>query len=158
MKRVAFLLGSALLSLLFVLSVWQDTNREWTGYQQQFLNKLQKAERRGISGGIKQLIVPQLSRVDRCTTCHLAIDKPQLALAEEPFTAHPGEYLKWHPPEQFGCTVCHGGQGLATEVQAAHGEVEHWEKPLLRGELVQAACNKCHGDLQAIEAHVPKLG
>jgi mono/diheme cytochrome c family protein len=87
----------------------------------------------------------------------VAIDKPQLALAEEPFTAHPGEYLAWHPPEKFGCTICHGGQGLATEVKAAHGEVKHWEKPLLRGSLVQASCRKCHGDLEAIRDHAPML-
>jgi mono/diheme cytochrome c family protein len=87
----------------------------------------------------------------------LAIDKPQLALAEEPFTAHPGDYLQWHPIDKFGCTVCHGGQGLATESAAAHGDVKHWEEPLLRGELVQASCRQCHGDLRAIEPHVPLL-
>jgi len=107
--------------------------------------------------GIKQLIVSELHHVDRCTSCHVAIDKPQLALAEEPFTAHPGEYLVWHPPEQFGCTVCHGGQGLATEVKAAHGDVKHWEEPLLRGRLVQASCRKCHGNLVTMQSHVPML-
>ena len=36
----------------------------------------------------------QVYRVDRCTTCHVAITKPQLALAEEPFTAHPGSLAR----------------------------------------------------------------
>ncbi len=157
MKRVVFLVFSALLALLFVLSIWQDTNREWTGYQRRFFKTLAKDERRGVSGGIQQTLVTNLDRVDRCTTCHLAIDTPQLALAEEPFTAHPGKFLEWHPIEKFGCTVCHGGQGLATDVKAAHGDVPHWEEPLLRGELVQSSCRQCHGDLRPIEAHVPKL-
>jgi cytochrome c2 len=43
--------------------------------------------------------------------------------------------------------VCHGGQGLATEVEAAHGHVEHWETPLLTGTLLQASCAKCHDNL-----------
>ena len=145
------------LFVLFIVTMWEDTHREWTRYQHQFLSRLHRDERRGLSGGIKQLIVKDLDRVDRCTTCHLAIDKPQLALAEEPFTAHPGQLLQWHPPEKFGCTVCHGGQGLATEVKAAHGDVEHWEEPLLRGSLVQASCYQCHGNLEAVAPHVPLL-
>jgi len=157
MKRVLFLAWTALLVGLFVLSLWQDSHREWTTYQQQFLRTLTKDERRGMSFGVKQLVISELHRVDRCTGCHVAIDKPQLALTEEPFTAHPGDYLQWHPPEQFGCTVCHGGQGLATEVSAAHGEVKHWEEPLRRGSLVQASCYSCHGDVAAIEAHAPLL-
>ena len=125
MKRVFFLILTGLLTLFFIVSMWQDTDREWTRTQHRFFKTLAKDERRGLTGGIKQTIVNDLRRVDRCTTCHLAIDKPQLALAEEPFTAHPGQFLQWHPVEKFGCTVCHGGQGLATDVKAAHGDVPH---------------------------------
>ena len=157
MKRLLFLLLTGVLAVLFVITVWQDTAREWTTYQGRFLKTLHKEERRNVSGGIKQVIVKDLNRVDRCTTCHLAIDKPQLALGEEPFTAHPGKFLEWHPIEKFGCTVCHDGQGLATEAKAAHGDVKHWEDPLLRGSLVQASCRQCHGDLKAVDAHVPTL-
>ncbi len=157
MKRLLFVGLTGLLAVLFLITLWGDTNREWTDDQRLFIGRLAKDERRGLTPGIKQVILGDLNRVDRCTTCHLAIDKPQLALAEEPFTAHPGRYLEWHPPEQFGCTVCHGGQGLATEAAAAHGDVPHWEEPLLRGELVQASCRQCHGNLQAIAEHVPLL-
>ena len=157
MRRVIFVVLTGLLTLLFLITMWRDTNREWTRYQDRFLKTLTKAERRGLTGGIKQIIVSDLKRVDRCTTCHMAIDKPQLALAEEPFKAHPGKFLEWHPPEKFGCTVCHGGQGLATETAAAHGDVAHWEEPLLRGPLVQASCAQCHGDVRKIAQHVPLL-
>jgi len=123
MKRVLFIVGTALLAALSLVAMWQDTHKEWSAYQGQFLKTLAKDERQGVKGGIHQILASDLGRVDRCTTCHLAIDKPQLALAEEPFTAHPGDYLTWHPPAKFGCTVCHAGQGLATEVVAAHGAV-----------------------------------
>jgi mono/diheme cytochrome c family protein len=137
--------------------LWQDAARDWTRYQGRFANSLSRSERRGLGGGLAQFHVQDLHRVDRCTTCHVAIAKPTLALAEQPFTAHPGDYLASHPPEKFGCTVCHGGQGLATDVKAAHGDVKHWEEPLLRGNLVQASCRKCHGDLDAIAPQAPQL-
>lgn len=157
MKRVLFVVLTAWLMLCFVVAMGQDATREWTRTQRQFFRTLSREERRGLSGGIHQHLVSALDRVDRCTTCHLAIEKPQVALAEQPFTAHPGRLLEQHPVEKFGCTVCHGGQGLATETAAAHGDVEHWEEPLLRGSLVQASCRQCHGDLKAIEPHVPEL-
>lgn len=157
MKRLLFLILSALLTALFVCTFVSDSTREWTRYQRRFLQTLSRDERRGITGGIKQILATDLHRVDRCTTCHLAIDKPQLALAEEPFTSHPGQYLQWHPVETFGCTVCHGGQGLATEAAAAHGDVPHWEQPLLRGPLVQASCRSCHGTAWQIAEQAPWL-
>ncbi len=157
MKRLLFLILSAALTGLFAYALWLDTNRDWTRYQSAFKKTLEPAQRRSVPGGIQQLLVNNLDRVDRCTTCHVAIDKPQLALAEEPFKAHPGKYLEWHPIEKFGCTVCHGGQGLATDTKAAHGDVKHWEEPLLRGSFVQSSCASCHGNLQAIGEHVPLL-
>ena len=157
MKRVYFVILTVALTLLFLITMWQDTTREWTSTQHTFLKTLERGERRGVPRGIQQFIVSDLGRVDRCTSCHVAIDKPQLALAEEPFTVHPGRFLEWHPPQAFGCTVCHGGQGLATEAPAAHGDVEHWEEPLLRGRFVEASCYQCHGDLEVIAPFAPQL-
>ena len=157
MKRLLFLIFTSVLAVVFLVAVWQDTNRGWTHYQRRFVRTLERDQRRKIPTGIQQIIVKDLERVDRCTTCHIAVDRPQFALGEEPFKAHPGKFLEWHPPEKFGCTVCHGGQGLATEVAAAHGDVPNWEEPLLRGPLVQASCRQCHGDLKPIRQYVPVL-
>lgn len=157
MKRLVFLVLSAVLTALFGVALWQDSHREWNAIQRRFLKTLARDEGAAVKTGLQQLLVTPLDRVDRCTTCHLAIEQPHLALADEPFTAHPGRFLQQHPPEQFGCTVCHGGQGLATGVKTAHGDVTHWEEPLLRGPLVQASCGRCHGDLEAITEHVPLL-
>jgi mono/diheme cytochrome c family protein len=157
MKRLLFNILTVALTLAFFIELGRDMNSEWSRTQHAFIKPLARDERRNVKSGIQQIVIKDLDRVDRCTTCHVAIDKPQMALGEEPFKAHPGQMLQWHPPEKFGCTVCHGGQGLATEAAAAHGDVKHWEQPLLRGPLVQAACAQCHGNLDEIQEHVPQL-
>lgn len=94
-----------------------------------------------------QIHIPELNQVDRCKSCHLGIDWNESISDEQPFKKHPGSYifLKNHPLKDFGCTVCHEGQGRATtSVEKAHGEVEYWLHPMLRGSLAQASCIKCH--------------
>ena len=63
-------------------------------------------------------------KVDRCTTCHLGIDKRGFENAPQPFTTHPNFefYLQGpHPVEKVGCTSCHQGRGRATSfVNAVH--------------------------------------
>ena len=92
----------------------------------------------------KQLYLPELGRIDRCVTCHAAIDDPAMQDAAQPLTAHPGDYMLNHSKERFGCTVCHQGQGLATTVEDAHGHVPHWPDPMLAREQLDQACAKCH--------------
>ena len=62
--------------------------------------------------------------------------------APQPFTFHAN--LAPHVPARFGCTVCHGGQGLATDKQNAHGKVAFWQEPLLPKEYIRASCGRCH--------------
>src|SRR5256885_14476071 len=68
-----------------------------------------------------------------------------------------------HPPEKFGCTPCHNGQGPAVNSpDGAHGNfldahghvenVEFIEAPMLRAEKMQANCIKCHAGVQHLEA------
>jgi hypothetical protein len=70
--------------------------------------------------GQKQLYLTDLNRIDRCVTCHVAIDNPGMADAMQPLIAHSGDIMENHPKEQFGSTVCHGGQGRATAAEDAH--------------------------------------
>jgi cytochrome c2 len=78
------------------------------------------------------------------------------------FRTHPDRMellTRAHPPEKFGCTVCHGGQGSQTKgVQRRefrHGaDDHHWNDPLTEevlvmgrkfdGAFLQAKCEKCH--------------
>jgi cytochrome c2 len=164
----------------------------------------------------------QVTRYDRCTTCHLGIDQPKFArpalkyLTEAPspeedkklatarelleqrkktlgdaaadpsqmqlttlstaeltparvaeFCAHPrldlfADANSPHPAEKFGCTICHSGQGSATEFTlAAHTpndaaqahewkKTEGWERshfwdfPMLPRRFIESSCLKCH--------------
>lgn len=97
-----------------------------------------------------------VARVDRCQTCHLAVNRAGFEEAPHPFRTHPRREVllaeNAHPPEKFGCTACHGGQGAAVNsVRPAHGEVPYWEHPLLRGAKAQSSCISCHLDVQRLE-------
>jgi cytochrome c2 len=150
-----------LLILSCALFFASDRAHDWRYYQMQF--RAQVAETLGadkaktVPAGIQQLWVPGLRRADRCVTCHQATAWKGFERAEEPYRTHPVEPLAQHPVEKFGCTACHGGQGWAVDVSDAHGEVAHWEEPLLsrslgqsyslatdKAALLQMNCNTCH--------------
>lgn len=118
-------------------------------------------------------------KVDRCTTCHLAIDQKGFEKAPQPFRTHPKLDLflgtdSPHPLEKIGCTVCHGGSGQSMSfVQAAHTpqseeqekswrkeyrwhELKHWEAKMLPLQHTQASCTKCHQGVMEIP-EAPKL-
>jgi cytochrome c2 len=121
-----------------------------------------------VPEGLQQIWIPALDRVDRCTTCHATIDWGEsMAKADNPAKSHPvledfPELMEKHPIEEFGCTLCHGGQGSATTKDAAHGEVPFWEEPLLtqalaerygveRRHLMEMRCNVCHQHQGAVK-------
>jgi mono/diheme cytochrome c family protein len=103
-----------------------------------------------------------VARVDRCQTCHLAINRPGFEKEANPFKTHPRREVlladNAHPPEKFGCTTCHEGQGVAVNsAKQAHGEVSLWEFPLLRGASAQSSCTSCHLDVQKFADDAPLL-
>jgi mono/diheme cytochrome c family protein len=135
---------------LVVIGYYQDEYREWKIYQRRFIEgeirraptPQQKAASSTIPVGIRQILLPELQRVDRCTTCHLAVDDPSYGRYPQPLAYHP--LHDQHPFEKFGCTICHRGQGRATTAAAAHGNVPHWDEPMLPPQYIQASCGKCH--------------
>src|SRR3990167_9212006 len=58
-----------------------------------------------------------MGRVDRCQTCHMAANRPGFENEPQPFRTHSRREVlladSAHPPDRFGCTVCHEGQGAA---------------------------------------------
>ena len=99
------------------------------------------------SVGIKQIVLPKLGGIDRCISCHVALEDPRMADAQQPLRAHPGTLLDTHDIQKVGCTVCHGGQGRAlTKVDAHANLFPHWEKKRLSGMFVQANCARCHSE------------
>lgn len=139
---------------------WSDFTPEWNDYQSEFRQLVAEkfgSEKAALAPrGLQQVWAKELGRVDRCTTCHQGIEWKGFDSAPNPFKTHSKEILEKHPIARFGCTVCHGGQGYATDVESAHGFVKQWEEPLLGkqlGELylikdktglMQANCNECH--------------
>lgn len=123
---------------------------------------------------IEQIIVTQFgeSRVDRCATCHIASDDPRFQGHSEPLRTHPysealgdvqrnGRWERRHKFTDFGCTICHDGQGRGLEAFYAHGEDVFWPDPMLGyvtqanwhsefkarltgKEYMQANCAQCH--------------
>ncbi len=109
--------------------------------------------------GIRQIWLRDIDRVDRCTTCHLGVDDDAFVKAPQPFTTHSGTWLKTHPPDRFGCTVCHGGQGEATDYRdAAHQPIPHWSDPIRPRELIEANCGTCHREREPKEAFLLAAG
>ena len=143
------------------LFMWSDRARDWRYYQMEFrqmvAGKFGDDRAAVLPAGVQQIWVADLSRADRCVTCHQATAYKGFETAEHPYRTHPVEPLRQHPVENYGCTSCHSGQGWAVDTAAAHGEVAHWEEPLLSralGEtytlagdtnaLMQMNCNTCH--------------
>jgi len=100
---------------------------------------------------IRQIHVRDVDLVDRCETCHLGTREPVVLTktamgGEAVFTSHPNrEILKIHDPEKFGCTPCHGGNGIATtSIQKGHGRHKFWLWPLHYRENFEAGCQQCH--------------
>jgi len=52
--------------------------------------------------------------------------------------------LKQHPFPTFGCTTCHYGTGRELIQDAAHGDPEHSQTPMLPAKYMEAACAQCH--------------
>jgi mono/diheme cytochrome c family protein len=154
---IFFLLSVAAL-VLMLSAIWQASTPTWKDYQRQFFQLEAQGEPSAVTKAavlatppeIHQILLPGLQRVDRCTTCHLGVDDPTMKNAAEPFRYHEG--LGPHISSRFGCTICHGGQGLATTVKDAHGDVPFWQDPLLRADDVRASCGRCHkeGDVPGV--------
>jgi len=162
----ALFVGSLLTLLLLAgamvqenfLSPWRHFQRE---YQSQLLaspDERQRALGEKFSVEIRQVDLPHLGTVDRCVSCHNGIENPAMASAPQPHRPHSGNYLKWHPVGKYGCTVCHRGQGSATDFFEAKAVDVHWEYPLLPAGLTQASCGACHApDSSLMKEHAPLL-
>jgi mono/diheme cytochrome c family protein len=125
---------------------------------------------------VQQTITPNIhdelnfirfQKMDRCRTCHIAIDREGYETYPQPYTTHPSleTYVgsaSPHPLATTGCTVCHEGMGQSIGfVSSSHTpetdeqmhaweeqygwEVPHlWDYPMLPADMTEASCAKCH--------------
>ncbi len=115
--------------------------------------KIPKIQQTSIEDFDRNAFDEAVARVDRCQSCHMGIDKRGFEDAPQPFRTHSNfeQIIGKHPTDKLGCTPCHEGQPPAVNsVAMAHGDIEHWEHPLLRGEEMQSRCIKCHVDVGSL--------
>lgn len=108
------------IAVLIVLAVspLKDYNQEWRKSQRKYY-KAQAARATDPKEAqrllntrieVKQIILQNGKDVDRCITCHLDLDALE--------ASHPT--ADEFPFEDYGCTICHGGNGRATTKDEAH--------------------------------------
>jgi mono/diheme cytochrome c family protein len=161
------LLAASGVTLLFLLAAMVRENflSEWRYHQRTYRRILlasdDEAQRRlgeKFTIQVRQADLPQLGIVDRCVSCHVGLDNPAMIGERQPYCPHSGDHLKHHPVERYGCTVCHQGQGLATNFREAKASDVHWDYPMLPARLTQASCGLCHDASSPLMArHAPAL-
>ena len=179
--RWALAIGSFVILLVHGIVFYDQFFHKWESHQTAYFDQARAmaktdAERAALTGRrprIEQIIVTTFgdNRVDRCTTCHIGIDDPRFKEHAAPLKSHPyseamgdrvinGNWERRHKFSDFGCTVCHDGQGRGLNTVYAHGEDHYWPDPLLGyvtqnwradlkpklkdKEFIQANCAQCH--------------
>ena len=108
LMKVVLLVSSLATLLLLVGAAWQENFRgPWREFQRDYRIRLidtatdDRARRAADSFRIehKQLYLPELGAIDRCTTCHLGVENPQMTDAPQPLTVHSGDLLARHPTD-----------------------------------------------------------
>jgi mono/diheme cytochrome c family protein len=155
-QNLLYAIFAVSLLVLFGFTVVKEFTAEWRGYQDTYIKmQLEKEKNHEVIEVIKsspiriyQIWNPELGVTDRCITCHLAVDNPTFKDAAEPFRYHSA--AREHEFAKIGCTICHQGQGRATETEQAHARekdgtpIEHWDFPMWPVNMVQSSCPKCH--------------
>lgn len=179
--RLALAIASFVILVVHGLVFYDQFFHKWERHQTAYFDQARamaktETECAGLEGRsprIEQIIVTRFgdNRVDRCTTCHIGNDDPRFKDHAQPLRSHPfseelgdklvnGKWERRHKFSDFGCTVCHDGQGRGLDTFDAHGEDHYWPSPMLgfvtqnwRADfkpklkdktLMQANCALCH--------------
>ena len=134
----------------------ENALQEWRRLQREYRRLLPPEPAAEFRVQLRQIVVPTLHAADRCVTCHVGMAAGEAGVEAHPlFGRHPDVV---HDPAEFGCTICHGGQGRATESAAAHGDVPHWPEPMLGKRYAYAGCGICHTHLAVPRTTVLERG
>ncbi len=135
----ALLVTSLLVTLGLILH--KEANPEWMRHQRAFFHEETKKVAKALAGAdgtqrtilqkrlryldrpryrIRQILLGDGNRVDRCITCHLDLKQLEKKHSQ----------IERFPFEEFGCTICHGGVGRATESSRAHSTLRIPRRPL----------------------------
>jgi hypothetical protein len=95
---------------LVVAAFYKDQFREWKVWQRKYISQEiaraatpeQRADAVRLPLEIRQIVLTEPDRVDRCTSCHAAVEDPSYAGMPLPLAYHPNHDR--HPFDRFGCT------------------------------------------------------
>ncbi len=140
MKRNKYLLlisSLGVLALLVAAAVEEHWLKSWRRIQ-----RSARGEQGPLRVQLRQVVNPALGAADRCTSCHLSMAPGEQGVAGDRLLVPHKPVV--HDPAEYGCTICHGGQGQATEQADAHGAVPFWPEPMLPARFSYAGCGSCH--------------
>jgi len=123
----------------------ENVLEEWRVIQRRYARELPAEAAAEFNVQLRQIVVPGLSVADRCVSCHVGMAPGEQGIKTDRLFAKHRDVV--HDPADFGCTTCHGGQGRATEKDAAHGDVEFWPEPMIPARYSYAGCGRCHTHL-----------
>lgn len=148
------LFSALVLVIVLIAILFRSHFTEWRRIQTEYKRLLvkiadtetTKRSARRFKPHIQQVLLPDLNRTDRCITCHIGITDQRLAKATLPFRLHSTTLLDSHPVDEFGCTICHQGQGRAVDSRNAHARhpKARWPHSLTPVEHMQSSCGQCH--------------
>jgi mono/diheme cytochrome c family protein len=142
-KNKYLLLFSSLgvLALLIVAAVHENFLRDWRRIQ-----SAARSEEGPISVQLRQVVNPTLRISDRCVSCHVSMAPGEQSVVGDKILRPHKPVV--HDPAEYGCTICHGGQGQATDKADAHADVEFWPEPMIPAPYNYAGCGTCHTPLR----------
>lgn len=176
--RVLFFVFTLMLAVtLFLVGAGENEKRkQWQGfqktykaqYQERLNEKLIEAQQAGKAEDVDRftrmlneavaspekmqvVFLPDAESTDLCGTCHMAMENPMFSDDPHPLKNHPKEILVDHSISNYGCTLCHHGQGVGLTVEKAHGFEENWESPRLPLAYTQATCFECHDNVYGLK-------
>lgn len=141
------LLWSSLAALAVLIWAAVDENffRDWRVIQRRIHARLEPSQGQAFEIQLRQIVSRETGATDRCVSCHVGMAPGESGIeGDRLYGRHPAVV---HDPASYGCTVCHGGQGRATNTDDAHGRVAHWPEPMLPKEYSYAGCGSCHTHL-----------
>ena len=192
--RLALAIASFVVLIVHGVVFYDQFFHRWeehqTAYFEQARSLAQERRRNGRScearsPRIEQTIVTSFgdTRVDRCATCHIAVDDPRFPATRSRCKTHPysaamgdvqrnGHWERRHKFSDFGCTVCHDGQGrgLETKYSSRRGRVlaraparlrdpghlaQGFRSQLKSKDYMEANCAQCHTGRE-FRRHAPR--
>lgn len=143
MQKNKYLLLASSFTTLLLLAV--AAGQEHFGREWRYIQDQGRSEEGPVPVQLRQIVNPALGTSDRCVSCHVAMAPGEELVTGSPLLQPHKPVV--HDPAEYGCTVCHGGQGLASEKADAHGDVNFWPQPMLPPDMSQAGCGTCHASV-----------